>query len=162
MGELIDKLEYWAETLEFEVGSRANPFYTEILTNIGSNLLTLLVTVLTIMVLMTSALDLMYICFPSYRLLLSTVRNKVMAAFGKKTHGTGGVRLAHTTRDMAARKADTEGTAFGLLYYLKHRVFFYIAFGFFMTIFFSSDGLMKLIRKAGSIVMQMYYSTLTH
>lgn len=162
MGELIEKLEMWADTLEGVVGSRANPFYTDIILNTGSNLLTLLVWVLMVMILATSALDIMYICFPSYRLLLSTVKNKVMAAFGKHSHGTGGVRLAHTTRDTAARKADTDGTAIGLIYYLKHRVAFYIFFGFFMTLFFSRDGLMKIIRILGNLVYNMYMSTLTH
>lgn len=162
MGDLIDRLEDWAETLEEAVGSTSNPFYTDIFSTLGSNLLTLLVWVLMVMILMTSALDLMYICFPSYRLLLSTAKNKVMAAFGKESHGTGGVRLAHTTRDTAARKADTDGVAHGLVYYLKHRVYFYIFFGFFVTIFFSGNGLMKLIMLLGQTVRNMYMSTLVH
>ncbi len=162
MGELIERLEDWAAVLEQSVGSLENPFYSDIFNTIGSNLLTLLFFVLTFMVIMTSALDLMYICFPSYRMLLSAAKNKVMAAFGKSTNGTGGVRLAHTTRNTAAQKADTDGVAYGLIYYLKHRVYFYIMFGMFMTIFFSRDGLTKLIMIIGAEVRRMYMSTLVH
>ena len=161
MSELIERLEDWAATLEDAVGSRANPFYTEIFSTLGSNLITLLVWVLMVMIVITSALDIMYICFPSYRLLLSTAKNKVMAAFGKESNGTGGVRLAHTTRDTAARKADTDGVALGLLYYMKHRIYFYIFFGVFVVLFFSSNGLVKLVANLGLLVRQMYMSTLT-
>ena len=102
MGDIIERLEEWAKLLEGTVGSKENPFVINELLRFGNNILTLLVLVLTVFIILTTLLDITYICFPAYRIALSKAKDKVMAVFGKGENGGGGVRLAHTTRDVAS------------------------------------------------------------
>ena len=156
VGAFIEMLERWATLLRGDVGSRSNPFITNAITGFGGSIVNLLIWILVIMITVTSALDIMYISFPMYRMLFGTLEGKIMAKFGTGKNGTGGQRLAKTTRNVAARKADSEGVALGLLYYLKSRALFYIFFGTFVSIFFTHHGIAKIVHYAGTTIRNMY------
>ena len=160
MGELIEKLESWSETLGGTIGSQSNPFITNLILGFGSNILTLLYWLLFIVIFLTSGLDIMYIAFPGYRVALNTVKEKVRVKFGKGGNGTGGALMAHTTRNVAANKADVYGVTVGMLYYLKSRAMFYFFFGMFTSIFFSANGIMVLVNKVGLMVRDMYMTAI--
>ena len=158
VGAFIEMLERWATLLRGDVGSKSNPFIVNAIAGFGGSIINLLIWILIIMITVTSALDIMYISFPSYRLLFGTMENKIMAKFGTGKNGTGGQRLAKTTRNVAARKADNENVALGLLYYLKNRALFYIFFGTFVSIFFMHHGIAKIVTYAGTTIRDMYVS----